>query len=221
MDAFYLTLPSNSSLDIFPNNRLSEYTVNFRNALPVNEEYEIGLSEFHWTNEFEQKIVITDDDFLKIDDAELALVKGEEFHNRFELIDYLNILLSHVVNQSMTKFISLNKNGKLELYQNLDLSHSLKLKLGKGDPKCFFIYCDVILESLVGDTLAPLLRIVNTEENSISSKLYTNIQYLPLSKRQVHHIAISIRDDTGELIKFSSGSGQRSIAVIHCRRRYV
>src|SRR5277367_4668214 len=207
MDAFYLTLPSNASLDVYPNNTLASYTVNFRTPLPINENYEIGLSEFHWNNDFHEKILITEDDYLDVVGAKLSLNKGDEFINRLELMDYLNILLNHVVSQNTNKFISLNKNGKVELYTGLKLSPSLKVKLTKGIPNCFFIYCDTILESYVGSIPAPILRLVNSEENSTSSKIFTNIQYIPVSKRQVDRISIHIRDDTGNLIKFASGGG--------------
>lgn len=47
-ESFYLQCPSNSSMDIFPNNTLANYTVNLDNALELNENYEVGLAEMQY-----------------------------------------------------------------------------------------------------------------------------------------------------------------------------
>ena len=45
MTHFYLTLPSNSSMDIYPNNTLAKYTTRLHNDVSLQGEWEVGLSE--------------------------------------------------------------------------------------------------------------------------------------------------------------------------------
>ena len=47
---FYLTLPSNSSLSYFPDNKTCRYTTKLHSALSLNEDYEVGLAEIQFQN---------------------------------------------------------------------------------------------------------------------------------------------------------------------------
>ena len=47
---FYITLPSNSSLSYFPDNKTCRYTTKLQNALTLNEDYEVGLAEIQFQN---------------------------------------------------------------------------------------------------------------------------------------------------------------------------
>lgn len=54
MDHFYVTCPSNSSMDMYPNNTLAHFTMKLNNALELFGDYEVGLSEIQypmsWSN---------------------------------------------------------------------------------------------------------------------------------------------------------------------------
>ena len=45
---FYLHLPSNSSLDKFPHNTLTEYRVSLPQTLNLTGEWEVALTEIHY-----------------------------------------------------------------------------------------------------------------------------------------------------------------------------
>ena len=45
---FYLHLPSNSSLDKFPNNTLTEYRVGLPQTISLTGEWEVALTEIHY-----------------------------------------------------------------------------------------------------------------------------------------------------------------------------
>lgn len=47
---FYVTLPSNSSLSYFPDNKTCRYTTKLHSALSLNEDYEVGLAEIQFQN---------------------------------------------------------------------------------------------------------------------------------------------------------------------------
>lgn len=75
-------------------------------------------------------------------------------------------------------------------------------------PTHMYIYTDIIEPNLVGDCIAPLLRIIKvqkqTEDPNISIS-FTNPFYLPVIRREFDTIEINIRDDEGHLIPFVSG----------------
>lgn len=47
---FYTTLPSNSSLKYFPENKTCRYTTKLHRPLNLNEDYEVGLAEIQFQN---------------------------------------------------------------------------------------------------------------------------------------------------------------------------
>lgn len=47
-DSFYVTLPSGTNLDLYPNNSVTHYTTELRNSIDFDEQkYEVGLAEIH------------------------------------------------------------------------------------------------------------------------------------------------------------------------------
>ena len=47
---FYLTLPSNASMDVFPNNKIGSYHVKFPQIIDLNGEWEVGLYSISYSN---------------------------------------------------------------------------------------------------------------------------------------------------------------------------
>ena len=48
-DTFYLMLPSNSSMDVFPNNTLSNFKVNLSQPINIDpHKWEVGLAEIQF-----------------------------------------------------------------------------------------------------------------------------------------------------------------------------
>ena len=81
-----------------------------------------------------------------------------------------------------------------------------------------FIYTNIVEYHTVGDTRAPLLRIVNVDGQygETVTKIYDSPHYMPLKHKLVHMIEIDIRDSTGQPIPFVSG---RVIVKLHFRRK--
>jgi len=80
-----------------------------------------------------------------------------------------------------------------------------------------FVYCNVVRESIVGNTTAPLLRTLNIEGRygDVIQKIYHTPIYVPLQRSYFDSIEINIRDDTGRLVPFESG---KAIVTLHFRR---
>ena len=71
-----------------------------------------------------------------------------------------------------------------------------------------YVYTDIIEPTMVGNTYAPLLRIVpvsGKHGNTVTKDLGRNIQYYPLQQKAFDTIEIDIRKNTGEKVKFERG----------------
>jgi hypothetical protein len=80
-----------------------------------------------------------------------------------------------------------------------------------------YIYCDILENIAVGDTQAPLLRIVNAtgEYGDVINKTFDPPRYIPVQKKRFDSIVIDIRSDIGEKIPFQGG---HSMCILHFRR---
>lgn len=83
----------------------------------------------------------------------------------------------------------------------------------------FYVYSDLILPQSVGDTYAPLLRVVptsiNTEESTSLIYIYNSPDYYPVRQSTISSVEVDIRTDWGERFSFSSG---KTLVKLHLRK---
>ncbi|KAK4881767.1 hypothetical protein RN001_005086 [Aquatica leii] len=80
-----------------------------------------------------------------------------------------------------------------------------------GIPSQMFIYCDIVEPQLVGDVLAPLLRIVNVTSDNYNygchkDVVFSPVHYIPLMRKEFENIEINIRTDTAASMPFEFGT---------------
>ncbi|GFQ98090.1 uncharacterized protein TNCT_285681 [Trichonephila clavata] len=83
-----------------------------------------------------------------------------------------------------------------------------------------YVYSDIIESHFVGDTIAPLLRIIpvmSTKEDQIVLN-YQRPLYFPLRKNYIDCIEIELKSSSGDGIIFTSG---KTLLVLSFRRRTV
>lgn len=94
--SFYITLPSNSSMELYPQNTLTDFSVQLIEPLRLDIKYEVALVELtykhSWTLEV-GKLVIKLPDSIEIDEFNLVYHDGENiasFTNRLnsEILEY-------------------------------------------------------------------------------------------------------------------------------------
>jgi len=81
--------------------------------------------------------------------------------------------------------------------------------LQKSLPVHTHIYSDIVEPQLAGDTVAPLLRIINTnikEYVASNVHIFENPHYVPVQRKQFDQIIIDLRDSTGNPLPFQYGS---------------
>src|SRR6218665_2460593 len=83
-----------------------------------------------------------------------------------------------------------------------------------------YLYCDVLEHFPVGDTKAPLLRIVplTGKSNDILHNIYEKPISVPLQKKNFDSIEIDIGSDTGKPVPFEYG---KVIVTLHFRLRKI
>ena len=103
--------------------------------------------------------------------------------------------------------------------------HIAKLPINlTGNVNLVYIYRDLLEQVLVGDTKAPLLRIVSRSTDMTSSLDYIEhvtfnpVQYVPLQKKCFDTITINLMMDTGAPMSLFPG---KSITVLEFRRYHT
>src|SRR6266568_1338794 len=79
------------------------------------------------------------------------------------------------------------------------------------------LYCDLLEHVPVGDTKAPLLRIVDAtgSNGEIIHRSFDEARYVPLQRRHFDSVEIDIRDDLGNPIAFENG---KLVVTLHFRQ---
>jgi len=86
-----------------------------------------------------------------------------------------------------------------------------------GNLGLFYVYCDLAEYVLVGDTKAPLLRIVDrpSDIKGIEHNIMNPVQYVPLQKKCFDTVTVSIMLDSGNPVPFLAG---KTVVVLEFRR---
>jgi len=81
----------------------------------------------------------------------------------------------------------------------------------------FYVYCDLVRHQLVGNELAPLLRIVapSGKRGDTISKTFHRPFYVPVSKGYISSVEIKITNEERIPIKFISG---KVVCILHFRK---
>lgn len=92
--------------------------------------------------------------------------------------------------------------------------------INNNKPSQMYVYCDLVDPQLVGDTVAPLLRIVNidtqnTPYGATKTVHFHDPHYVPVLKSTFDTVEIDLRDDKGEHLPFRFGT---SCMKLHFRR---
>jgi hypothetical protein len=87
------------------------------------------------------------------------------------------------------------------------------MDLSWGLPRHLFVYTDIIEPQMIGDVLAPILRVVNTKHHEIQygdevTQIYTTPHYVPVMKRVFSSIEIDLRLHDGVRAPFQIGLSQ-------------
>ena len=240
--SFYITLPSNSSQSEFPDNTLTHYTTRLKKSLRLNGNYEFALAQIifpkNWKYREDGVITIkTPETTSRIDIKFLAWEPLSEFFKNLKqkfLISGVGLDIAYDTNTSkiflmIPQFCSLKFEDGLNKYFGFSENYYEATEENQVFPadqtvgsdfnyiRSLYIYLDICQYQLVGDTEAPLLQVVstnNTNENYVEI-IYNSSHYVPLSRNNLETIEVDIRSDLGEPIQFQSG---KVVVKLHFRK---
>ena len=243
---FYLVLPSNSSMVTHPNNTLAQYITNLQRRKSLSGVWECGLTEIHyphdWYNVRNARLTVEQDGNVETDvcfedgycDSPKALATTLNGDKRGRLkFSYEPV---------MQKFIAQVKSKtKFTLYG--DLPDILVFGAGSGDSSSTslassarsvfvgapsivdlrrgfespYVYSSIVEPRIVGDKIAPLLRIVpiTGRHGEIVTTRFDHVQYIPVLSREFGSVETEIRDDVGRPVPFERG---KVTVTLHFRR---
>jgi hypothetical protein len=241
---FYLTLPSNSSLDFFPDNTLTHYHTKLPQDINLNGNWEAGLVEIQyphmWYNVREEeawfRIKTHSDGML----YKVALKTGY-YESAAKLIRCMNGVKDMLPEEHKVLFLYDDTTTKvtidIEFGAFVELSPVLQSILGMNNQEIgigrhegtrvvdvdrgfysLYIYCSLLEPRLVGDSLVPLLRIVpiRGKDGDMITKIYENVHYMPVQQKHFNTVEIDIRNDTGRKVPFERG---KVIVTLHFRKK--
>ncbi|GFX75640.1 uncharacterized protein F54H12.2 [Trichonephila clavipes] len=211
-------------MHFFPENKISHFKTQLPSPVCLNDECEVGLSEIiyphSWLNVNE-----TNNYFLyKVCDGNISSTVKRTIdvgcnETMLDIISAVQLALPKNPNRFTIIYNKATKRVKI----NADQGSSLHLEnLGEllgfkrsaiiiGNMKSefvadawsnfsvFYVYSDLISPQIVGDTQAPLLRIVRTKgkDGETISQYYDRPQYLPLVRVETHYKGINFQKGYG------------------------
>lgn len=268
---FYLTLPSNASMGLYPSNKTCSFTTKLPQAIELVGEgdWEIALVEVLYPMSFFN--ILKDECHVQLEMRENAksntaegaktpTVKAYTFEIPAGYYRTLESLLSRIDSgkawfksgskfkfslDSISDYISIT----IESGGTLTLSNPLKLILGFDDKSgpfsCplgvsarsfrgnnpanlnkflldqMYVYSDIVRNEFIGDTMAPLLRIVAVDDKphgTIASKTFNSPHYVKVGKRFFDLIDIDIRNSLGKAAPFEFGTLTSKLHFRPCPR---
>lgn len=234
MKDFYVTLLSNSSMDYFPTNTTSSFTVRLHQNITLGENWHVGLAEIHYSYNFANVRKNHNAIIEKSTDAS-SVWKIEEgvYSSVVDLVREINTIYGDLplfYLNHQTKRIKLNREAVKAETNAMILQGNLAPQLGFkpdddilqyqeapvpasvlfGVPHQMLIYCDIIQPQFIGHEVAQVLRSVKIGNDSYEygtpcHSEFKNIHYVPVSRKEFHTIRINIRDPTGDHVPFSHG----------------
>lgn len=238
-DSYYVTLPSNSSMDAHPNNTLSHFRVNLPAVMNFEGKWEVALAEMSYPRRWLNVIDGHNHIFCTAggESVHTHLVPEGYYPTPEELLDKITPPIEHdeLVRIRYNKYLQkiVVKTGEgvhitfakhlatlLGFEEGTDITGIEKAPYFADLPRfhSMFVYTNIIEYNTVGDTRAPLLRTVNIEGEygDTVTKTYVSPHYVPLKQKLVSTIEIDIRDDTGQHIPFIGG---KVIVKLHFRKQ--
>ena len=239
---FYLTLPSNASLNEFPNNKTTSYRVKLPQSIDLEGVWEVGLYSISYPNTWYTLQKGVDTHLFYADRTGLfqqAIMDYGYYQSMQELIKAANKALSRNVSDNikltynaLTGKVTVQiKNGfQFAVMKQLSIilgfgGKDVMLKKTTESPyvadlttvSTIYVYCDIVEPQIVGDTSAQLLKSIPAEGRfgDIIAKTFTNIQYVPIRTKSFEAVEVLLRNDTGDPVPFERG---KVVITLHFRK---
>jgi hypothetical protein len=252
MSHFYITLPSDSSANYYPDNTIAPFTTKLPERIRLEGEYEMGLAEIiyphTWYNvDNEDKKYWVAAMGSGSNRMQTVYLPSGYYESGSDIAAVLNREFSRLVQDVKAEFSYSESMGRFSLSaqargsQILGMSEDLRRYMGFDlstvllDPVSFgtmakqafdvnrglnllYVYCDVAMHTIVGDTKTPLLRACNVagKHGEFVRHTYVQPHYVPVGRREFDSIELAINNELGKPMPFEYG---KSVVTLHFRRK--
>ena len=242
---FYLTLPSNSSMEYFPANTLTNFKTKLAQPIELTGEWEVALSEFQYPRSWYNLRKGLDSHIYHRSGGEGYFLSSGVPHGYYrsvkEFVSAVNKTLKTNVNgdiwftyNQLTRKMTVHVKNKAKLFlsdrfasmvgfdeKELEIAKNTEAPLPVDLEAGFhtmYLYTDIVEPQLVGDSKVSLLKVVKCsgEFGENVNVSFPNLQYVPVSVKSFETIEIDIKDDTQEKVPFEFG---KVIVTLHFRQR--
>ena len=225
-----------------PNNTLAQYITNLPRRIILSGVWECGLTEIHyphdWYNVRNARLTVEHDGNVETDayfedgyyDSPKALTKKLNGDKPGRVKFYY---------EQVTQKFDANVKSETMFTRYGDLPDILGFGAGTGDSsstslasstrsmvvrgysiigfESLYVYSSIVEPRIVGDRIAPLLRIVpiTGSHGEMVTARFDHVQYIPVLSREFGCVETEIRDDTGRPVPFERG---KVTVTLHFRR---
>ena len=230
-------------MDIHPNNTLAQYITNLPRRISLSGDWECGLTEIHyphdWYNVRNARFTVEHDGNVEMDvcfedgyyDSHKALattLNGDKLgrvrfyyepvtqkviahmkgDTKVALYGDLPDILGFVPGDAVTVLTSSARSKAVRAYSVVDLRRGFE---------SLYVYSSIVETRIVGDKIAPLLRIVpiTGSQGEMVTTRFDHVQYIPVLSREFSWVDTEIRDDTGRPVPSERG---KVTVTLHFRR---
>lgn len=237
--SFYITLPSNASSKIYPENTISTYTTKLAKPIDLKGTWEVALTEAQYPHTW--STIDGDEGMYFIasptEPIQTFYVKKGYYNSVNKICESINTELTEVKIPLQLHYDEVGRSvyvteSKVYTFIPGDkLARILGKKLSSKDKErryyyadikagfyTLYVYTDIVQHQFVGDSFVQLLRTVEIsgKNNEIITHSYTRPDYIPVCKQHIDSIAISICTDQAKPVRFTFG---KSILRLHFRPR--
>lgn len=223
MAEFYITLPSNASAAIFPQNRNSNFTIQLARSLDLPGSWEVGLAEIQYPHSWH---TLTSPGYFEIANERKRWhfsLRSGYYSSIRQLLENMNNLISNAKDgpktalqyDSVGRKINLKGDEPHTILVSGELGHLLSTFPGFCT---LYVYTDIVELQIVGDFYVPLLRCVPVQgqDNDFITITYDRPHYVPVSKHHIDTVTIEIKTDQDKNVHFYHG---KVIVKLHFRPR--
>jgi hypothetical protein len=242
INQFYVTLSSDASMDLYPDNVVSSYKTKLSEPLNLTGDWEVGLCEVMYVHAFnnvhygENQFIYDGGDGLGFRSAVIQPGHYDQFSNLSAAVKSAmspggkrNIDMAYnPVTRKVT--VDLINGAKIFMYKRMAALFGFKngerMTTSTEAPYVFditggihamHVYTNIVNSQIVGHTKSQLLRLVGIigQDGEVVTRVFQTPYYLGVAQRYIDCIEIEVTDQKGERIRFNRG---RFTAVLHFRK---
>ena len=223
-------------MNYYPKNTLTHYTTKLKLPLELNTKYEVALTEIVYPFNFKFRkdgsIIFLNSMTKQREELKIQFFAFDTVTDLFasinEFLKTKAIPISFYYNKRTYKIsLKITPPWTLEFTESINKEFGIKfVKIQATTPdsyfygitqipeqlnsiNAFYIYSDIVDYQFIGDTFAPILRVIPISNKQVYGEYvcesYTTPHYVPVKRSNIDTIEIDIKTDSGEAIQFNSG----------------